>query len=151
MSRSDTLATNRKAYHDYHILETFEAGIALLGTEVKSIRDGKANLKEALVRVKDEEAYLVGCHIHPYTHGNIANHDPLRTRKLLLHKREIRRLMGQVQEKGLTLIPTRLYVKNGRIKLELAMARGKRLHDKREALKAREAGREVERALKDRD
>jgi SsrA-binding protein len=151
MSRSDTLATNRKAYHDYHILETFEAGIALLGTEVKSIRDGKANLKEALVRVKDEEAYLVGCHIHPYTHGNIANHDPLRTRKLLLHKREIRRLMGQVQEKGLTLIPTRLYVKNGRIKLELALARGKRLHDKREALKAREAGREVERALKDRD
>jgi SsrA-binding protein len=149
-SKSETFATNRKAYHDYHVLETYEAGIALKGTEVKSIRQGKVDIKEALIRIRDEEAFLVGCHVQPYTHGNIANHEPARTRKLLLHKQEIRRLVGKVQEKGLTLIPTRMYQKDGRIKLEVALARGKRLHDKREALKSREAGREIERALKDR-
>jgi SsrA-binding protein len=150
MSKAESLASNKKAYHNYQILETFEAGIALLGTEVKSIRQGKVDIKESLIRIRDEEAFLVGCHVHPYTHGNIANHDPTRTRKLLLHKREIRRLIGKVQEKGLTLVPTRFYVKDGRIKLEIALARGKKLHDKREALKTREAGREIERALKER-
>lgn len=150
MPKPETLATNRKAFHQYHILETYEAGIALKGTEVKSIREGKADIKESIVRIRDEEAYLVGCHVQPYSHGNITNHEPTRTRKLLLHKREIRRLQGKVQEKGLTLIPTRLFLKNGRIKVEVALARGKRLHDKREAVKAREAGREIARALKDR-
>jgi SsrA-binding protein len=146
----ETLATNKKAYHNFHVLETFEAGIVLAGTEVKSIREGKVDIKESLVRIRDEEAYLVGCHVHPYSHGNIFNRDPLRVRKLLLHKREIQRLMGKVQEKGLTLIPTRIYLKDGRIKVEIALAKGKRMHDKRETLKTREAGREIERALKDR-
>jgi SsrA-binding protein len=150
MPKAESLASNKKAYHNYQILETFEAGIALMGTEVKSIREGKVDIKESLIRIRDEEAFLVGCHVHPYSHGNIANHDPIRTRKLLLHKREIRRLVGKVQEKGLTLVPTRFYLKNGRIKLEIALARGKKLHDKREALKNREAGREIERALKER-
>lgn len=150
MPKSETLATNRKAFHDYHVLETYEAGIVLKGTEVKSIREGKVDIKESLVRIRDEEAYLVGCHVQPYSHGNITNHEPVRTRKLLLHKQEIRRLQGKVQEKGLTLLPTRLFLKNGRIKVEVALARGKRLHDKREALKSREAGREIERALKER-
>jgi len=149
-SGPETLATNKKAYHNFHVLETFEAGIVLAGTEVKSIREGKVDLKEGLVRIRDEEAYLVGCHVHPYSHGNIFNRDPIRTRKLLLHKREIRRLMGKVQEKGLTLIPTRVYLNNGRVKVEIALAKGKRVHDKRETLKSREATREIERALKDR-
>jgi SsrA-binding protein len=150
MLKAESLATNKKAFHDYHILETFEAGIALLGTEVKSIREGKVDIKESMIRIRDEEAFLVGCHVHPYSHGNLFNHEPVRTRKLLLHKREIRRLMGKVQEKGLTLVPTRVYLKNGRIKVEIALAKGKKMHDKRETLKTREAGREVERALKDR-
>lgn len=144
------LATNKKAYHNYHLLETFEAGIVLVGTEVKSIRAGKVDLVDGLVRIRGEQAYLEGCHVHPYSHGNIMNHQPDRRRKLLLHKREIVRLVGKVQEKGLTLIPTRLYLKDGRIKVEIALGKGKRLHDKRETLKKREAGREMERALKDR-
>lgn len=150
MSKSETFATNRKAYHDYHILETYEAGLVLKGTEVKSIRQGKVDIKESLIRIRNEEAFLVGCNVQPYTHGNIANHEPTRARKLLLHKQEIVKLVGKVQEKGLTLIPTRMFLKNGRIKVEVGLARGKRLHDKREALKSREAGREIERALKDR-
>ena len=148
--KSSQLATNKKAYHNYHLLETYEAGIALVGTEVKSIREGKADIQDGVVRIRGEQAYLEGCHVHPYSHGNIMNHEPDRSRRLLLHKREIRRLMGKVQEKGLTLVPTRLYLKDGRIKVEIALGKGKRLHDKRETLKSREAGREMERALKDR-
>jgi len=148
MSKSGNLATNKKAYHNYHILETYEAGIALVGTEVKSIRNGKVDIVDGLVRIRGEEAYLEGCHVHPYSHGNIMNHDPDRSRRLLLHKHEIRRLMGKIKEKGLTLVPTRFYLKGGRIKVELALAKGKRMHDKRETLKAREAGREMERAVK---
>jgi SsrA-binding protein len=146
--KSDNLATNKKAYHNYHILETYEAGIALVGTEVKSIRNGKVDIVDGLVRIRGEEAFLEGVHVHPYTHGNIMNHDPDRSRKLLLHRHEIRRLMGKIKEKGLTLVPTRFYLKDGRIKVELALAKGKRMHDKREAIKAREAGREMERAVK---
>jgi SsrA-binding protein len=146
--KSDNLATNKKAYHNYHILETYEAGIALVGTEVKSIRNGKVDIVDGLVRIRGEEAFLEGVHVHPYTHGNIANREPGRSRKLLLHRHELRRLMGKVQEKGLTLVPTRFYLKNGRIKVEIALAKGKRLHDKREAIKAREAGREMARAVK---
>ena len=149
-TKSENLATNKKAYHNYHVLETFEAGIALVGTEVKSIRNGKVDIVDGLVRIRGEEAFLEGVHVHPYTHGNIANHEPARSRKLLLHRQEIRRLIGKVQEKGLTLVPTRFYLKNGRIKVEIALAKGKRLHDKREAIKTREAGREMERAVKDR-
>ena len=151
MSKADTLASNRKAYHNYFITETYEAGIVLVGTEVKSLREGKADIKEAYVRIDGGEAFLMGCHIQPYSHGNYSNHPPVRPRKLLLHKREILRLIGTVQEKGLTLVPTRFYLKNGRIKLEIGLARGKHLHDKRDALKKREAQRDIERALKDRD
>jgi len=150
MSKSDNLASNRKAYHNYHILETFECGVVLRGTEVKSLREGKADIKESYVRIDNEEVFLVGCHIQPYTHGNINNHPPVRPRKLLMHKQEIRRLIGTVQEKGLTLVPIRFYLKKGRVKLAIGLARGKHLHDKREALKTREANREMERALKDR-
>ncbi|MFQ5507784.1 MAG: SsrA-binding protein SmpB [Leptospirillia bacterium] len=147
---SDTLASNKKAYHNYHILDTYEAGIALLGTEVKSLRLGKGDIKEAYVRLDGEEAFLIGCHIQPYSHGNIMNHEPTRRRKLLLHKREIRRLASKVQEQGLTLIPLRFYLKNGRIKLEVGLGKGKHLHDKRDDLKKREARREIDRAIKDR-
>ncbi|MDH5527680.1 MAG: SsrA-binding protein SmpB [Nitrospirota bacterium] len=150
MSKQNALATNKRAYHNYHVLETWEAGIQLVGTEVKSIRQGKVDIKEAIVRIENEEAFLVGCHVHHYEFGNYANHEPLRRRKLLLHKREIIRLLGKVQEKGLTLIPLRFYLKNGRIKLEFGLCRGKKLHDKRETLKKHEATRDIERALKDR-
>lgn len=148
MPKSDNLATNKKAYHNYHILETYEAGIALVGTEVKSIRGGKVDIQDGLVRIRGEEAFLEGVHVHPYSHGNIMNHDPDRSRKLLLHRHEIRRLMGKAKEKGLTVVPTRLYLKAGRIKVEVALAKGKRMHDKREVLRARDAGREIERAVK---
>jgi len=148
--KSENLATNKKAYHNYHVLETFEAGIALVGTEVKSIRNGKVDIVDGLVRIRGEEAYLEGCHVHPYSHGNIMNHDPDRSRKLLLHRHEIRRLLGKIKEKGLTLVPTRFYLKNGRIKVELALAKGKRMHDKRETLKRKMDERETRRALADR-
>ncbi len=142
------VATNRKAYHRYHIEEVFEAGICLLGTEIKSIREGKVNLQESFGRLQNEELFLHNCHITPYSHGNISNHQPLRTRKLLLHRREIHRLLGKVQQKGLALVPLRIYLKKGKAKVELALARGKKLYDKREAIKKREADREKERALK---
>jgi len=148
MSKADTVANNKKAFHNYHILETFEAGIVLLGTEVKSIRQGHVDIKEAYVRIDDGQAYLVGAHVLPYSHGNQQNHTPVRNRKLLLHKREIERLIGKTQEKGLTLVPTRLYLKGGRIKLEVGLGRGKHLHDKRDDLKKKEANREMQRALK---
>lgn len=143
-----TLATNRKARHEYEVLETYEAGIALLGTEVKSLRAGRANLQDSYAAVEGGEVYLVNCHISPYPGASLFNHDPLRRRKLLLHKQEIRRLIGKVQEKGLTLIPLCFYLKDGRVKVELALARGKKLHDRREDLKERAIRREVEQALK---
>ena len=145
------VATNRKAYHDYFIEEKLEAGVMLRGTEVKSLRDGRVNLQDSYASVHDGEVFLHHCHISPYSHGNIMNHDPLRARKLLLHRKEINKLIGKTQQKGLTLIPLRIYFsKQGRAKVELALAKGKKQYDRRETIKAREAGREVERAIKGR-
>ena len=142
------VASNKKAYHEYFILEKYEAGLALVGTEVKSAREGRVNLKEAYALVRDGEAFLLNCHISPYTHGNRENHDPTRTRKLLLHRQEIRKLIGKTQEKGLTLVPLRVYLKRGRVKVELGLARGKKTHDKREAERTKEADREARAAMK---
>jgi SsrA-binding protein len=142
------VCTNRKAYHDYHIEDTLEAGIALLGTEVKSLREGRANLRDSYAVMRGEEVFLVNCHISPYSHGNIANHDPLRDRKLLLHRSEIERLAGKVAQKGYSLIPLKIYLKGPRFKVELGLARGKRFFEKREAIKEREAKKEIEKALK---
>ncbi len=145
------VATNRKAYHEYFIEEKFEAGIVLKGTEVKSLREGRVNLQDSYASVHEGEVFLHHCHISPYSHGNIMNHDPLRVRKLLLHKKEINKLLGKTQQKGLTLIPLRLYFsKRGQVKVELGLAKGKKLYDRRESLKTREAGREMERAIKGR-
>lgn len=144
------LVTNRKARHDYHIIETYEAGIVLVGTEVKSLRAGKGNLKDSFAMVENGELYLYNMHISPYEKGNIYNKDPLRQRKLLMHKREIARLSGQIKEKGMTLIPLRLYLnERGLVKVELALAKGKALYDKREDIKRRTAEREMERAFKE--
>src|SRR5579883_1655867 len=140
-------AQNRAASHNYFLLERYEAGVALRGTEVKSIREGKANLKDAYGLVKDGEAFLLNVHIGPYSHGNIANHDETRTRKLLLHKEEVRKLLSKTQIKGHTLIPTRLYFKHGRVKCELALAKGKQDWDKRETERRREADREARAAM----
>lgn len=137
------IATNRKARHEYEILETYEAGLALKGTEVKSLREGQVNFKDSYAAISREEAWLVGCHIAPYHHGSDANHDPDRSRKLLLHRREITRLIGKVAERGLTLVPLRLYFKEGRAKVEIGLARGRKLHDKRDALRERDARREM--------
>ncbi|RJQ17955.1 MAG: SsrA-binding protein SmpB [Nitrospiraceae bacterium] len=142
------VATNRKAYHDYHIEGTYEAGISLLGTEVKSLRDGKANLKDSYAVIKNSEAFLLNCHISPYTHGNIQNHDPLRTRKLLLHRKEIDRLWGNISQKGFTLVPLKIYFKNGKAKVEIGLAKGKRQYEKRESIKEKEAKREIERHMR---
>jgi len=139
---------NRKAYHDYHIEETLEAGISLLGTEVKSLREGKANLKDSYVIIKERQAFLLNCHISPYSHGNIMNHDPLRTRKLLLHRKEIDRLTGKVTAKGYTLVPLKIYFKGSFAKVEIGVAKGKRFFEKRDTIKEREARREIERAMK---
>lgn len=144
------ICQNRKAYHDYSIEETLEAGIQLLGTEVKSLRDGRANLSDSYVIIKDSEIFLFNCHISPYSHGNIMNHDPLRTRKLLLHKKEIGRLLGKVQQKGYTLMPLKIYFKGSYIKVEIGLAKGKKVYEKREAIKEREAKRTIERAMKSR-
>ncbi|MBN1546217.1 MAG: SsrA-binding protein SmpB [Syntrophaceae bacterium] len=141
---------NKMARINYDITDTFEAGIVLVGTEVKSLREGRANLKDSYAQVKDEEVFLHDLHISPYTHGNRYNHDPLRTRKLLLHKREIKRLYGRTKEKGFSLIPTKIYFKNGKIKVEIGLGRGKKLHDKREDLKRREDQREIERHFRSR-
>ncbi len=143
------MAVNRKARHDYHIEETYEAGIVLTGTEIKSIRAGRVNIRDSYARVENGEVFLLNAHISPYEQGNRYNHDPLRPRKLLLNKRERRQLHSKTQEKGLTLIPLRIYLKNGRAKLELAVARGKKLYDKREDIAARDAKREMERAFKE--
>jgi SsrA-binding protein len=142
---------NRKAYHDYFIEETLEAGIALLGTEVKSLREGRANLMDSYVLVKDGEAWLLNCHISPYSHGNIANHDPTRTRKLLLHRKEIEKIAGKAAQKGFSLIPLKIYFKGQRAKVEVGLARGKKFFEKRETIKAREAKKEIDRALKSRN
>jgi SsrA-binding protein len=144
------IADNRRARHDYHLLDRLEAGIALTGTEVKALREGRVQLGQAYADVRDGEVWLVGAHISEYVQGNIANHDPDRDRKLLLHRREIASLIGKVQERGLTLVPTRLYFKDGRVKVELALARGKEQRDKRRDIAKREAQRDVERALKSR-
>ena len=145
------IAENRRARHEYHLLERYEAGLVLTGTEVKSLRDGKAILQRAFGDLREGELYLVGAHIPEYTQGNVANHDPDRDRKLLLHRRELDQLVGKVQEKGLTLVPTRLYWKDGRAKVELALGRGKDVRDKRRDIADRDARRQIERALKTRD
>lgn len=142
------IASNKKALHDYFVVQKLEAGIALTGTEVKSLRAGAANLKDSYVLFKDGEAFLFGAHISPYSHGNIENHDPERTRKLLLHRREIEKLHTQVAEKGLTVVPLRLYFKGGKVKTEIAVVRGKKQYDKRETERTREADREAAMAMK---
>ena len=142
------IVDNRRARHDYHLTEKVEAGLALAGTEVKALRDGKATLQQAYAEVRDGEAWLVGLHIPEYGQGNRANHDPDRPRKLLLHRREIDRLYAQVRERGFTLVPTRLYFKDGRVKAEIAVGRGKELHDKRRAIADRDAKRQIERELR---
>ena len=147
-SENRVFADNRKAYHDYSIEDTIEAGIALTGTEVKSIRSGKANLRDSYAAIMNGECILHNVHISPYDQGNQFNHDPRRQRKLLLHKREIARLLGMVQQKGLTLIALRLYEKNGRVKVALGIARGKKLHDKRDAAADKEAQRDIEKAFR---
>jgi SsrA-binding protein len=143
------LASNKRARHDYHVLETFEAGIQLAGTEVKSVREGRVQLKDSYVEFKDGQAYLVGAHISPYSHGNRENRDPERVRKLLLKKREIDRLFGRTQLKGLTVVPLAVYLKGNWIKVEIALVQGKKLYDKREAEKTRELDREMEAAVKE--
>jgi SsrA-binding protein len=142
------IVDNRRARHDYHLLERLEAGLVLTGTEVKSLRDGRASLQQAYADVRGGEVWLVGAHISVYDQGNIANHDPDRDRKLLLHKKEVASLTGKVAQRGLTLVPTKLYFKNGRAKVELALARGKELRDKRRDIAKREADRDMERAVK---
>ncbi len=145
------VAQNRKARHDYFILETFECGIVLTGTEIKSVRDGKINLKEGYALIRNGELWLVGVHISPYEKGSYYNHDPIRDRKLLMKKNEILRLFSKVREKGLTLVPLSVYIKEGkRAKLELALVKGKMLHDKRDSLSERDAKRDMERSLKER-
>ncbi len=141
---------NRQARHNYFIDEVYEAGLVLVGSEVKSLRDGKANLKDSYARIQKGEAFLVNAHVSPYPGANQFNHEPTRTRKLLLHQREIERLSGKTREKGLTVIPLRLYFKKGKAKVELGLARGKKLYDKRETLRRKVAEREVERSLKTR-
>jgi len=145
-----TITENRKARHDFHIEEVYEAGIVLAGTEVKSLRAGRANLKDSYARVDRGEVFLYNAHISPYDQGNRFNHDPLRTRKLLMNKSEIRKLIGRVQEKGLTLVPLKMYFKNGRAKVELALAKGKKLYDKRDDMAARDAKRDMEVAFRER-
>ena len=140
-------AVNRIASHNYFLLEKFEAGVALTGTEVKSIRGGRANLKDSYGLIKDGELWLLNCHISPYEHGSYSNHAALRTRKLLMHREEIRKLIGKTQQKGLTLIPTRMYFKDGRVKIELALAKGKQLWDKRETERRRTADKEAREAV----
>jgi SsrA-binding protein len=144
------IADNRKAFHDFHILETFEAGVALLGTEVKSIREGRVNLRDSFARVEQGEVFLYNVHISSYSHRGYADHEPLRRRKLLLKKQEIRKLIGKTVERGMTLVPVRLYFKNSRVKVALGLAKGKQARDKRETIRAREADRETRAAMKER-
>ena len=145
------IAQNRKAYHDFFILDKYEAGIELFGTEVKSIRMGAVNLKDSYCVIKDGELFVRGMHISPYEKGNIFNKDPVRVRRLLMHKREIMRLFGRVKQEGLTLVPLSLYFKDSRVKVELGLCKGKKLHDKRDDAARREAGRVIERTIKERN
>lgn len=148
-ARMKNFAVNRQAAHYYHFLETFEAGMELRGTEVKSIREGKVNLKDGYATVKGGEVWLLNCHISTYSSGSYLNHDPLRERRLLLHQREINKLASRTQEKGLTLVPTRLYMKGNNIKCELALAKGKKVYDRRETERSRTIKRETEKAIQD--
>jgi len=148
-SNFKTIAENRKARHDYFILETYEAGIELVGTEVKAIRQGGVNLKDSWCTVEDGELWVKGMHISPYDHGNIFNRDPMRVRRLLLHKREINKLYGTVKQTGLTLIPISLYFKDSRVKMQLGLCKGKQLHDKRDDMAAKAAQRDIERTFKE--
>ena len=145
-----TIASHRQARHEYFVLESFEAGISLAGTEVKSLREGRVNLKDSYCSIKDGELYVYNMHISPYEKGNIFNRDPLRPKKLLMHKKEIMRLIGQVSQKGLALIPLSLYFKGPRVKMELGLCKGKKLYDKRETDAKRQAARDIDRAMKDR-
>ena len=142
------LATNRKAFHDYHILEKFEAGIVLKGTEVKSAREGKVNLKDSYATFKDGELFIFSLHISPYHHGTAFNHEPLRTRKLLLHRKEIDKLIGKIKERGLTIVPLKVYLRKGYIKLEIALVKGKKLYDRRDDISKRDLDREMQREMK---
>jgi SsrA-binding protein len=144
------LAENRKAFHDYHILDTYEAGVALMGTEVKAIREGRVNLRDSYARVEGAEVWVYNVHISPYSHRGYADHEPLRRRKLLLHRSEIRKLVGKTVERGMTLVPVRMYFKNGHVKVAVALAKGKKDYDKRETVKRREADREARAAIKTR-
>lgn len=144
-----TIAENKKARHDYFIIESFEAGIELVGTEVKSIRQGGVNLKDSWCSIDDGEIFVKGMHISPYEQGNIFNRDPYRVRKLLLHKKEILRLFGKVKQEGLTLIPISLYLKGSKVKIQLGLCKGKKLHDKRDDMASRDSKREIERTLKE--
>jgi len=150
-SGTKTVATNRKAFHDYYITERFEAGIELFGTEVKSIRQGAVNLKDSYCIVKDGELFVRGMHISPYEKGNIFNRDPMRVRKLLMHKREIMRLAGRVQQDGFALVPLSVYLKGPYVKVEIALVKGKKLYDKRDSERNRDAAREIDKALKERN
>src|SRR6201993_437700 len=145
-----SVAENRKAFHDYHLLESFEAGVALLGPEVKAIREGRVNLRDSFARVEDGEIFLYNVNISPYSHRGYADHEPLRRRKLLLHRDEIRKLIGRTVEKGMTLVPIRMYFKNGRVKVAVSLAKGKKEYDKRETIKRRETERETRAAVKSR-
>ena len=142
------IANNKKAYHDFFIDETYECGIALHGTEVKSMRMGKCSIKEAFVRIEDGEVFVSGMHVSPYEKGNIFNKDPLRVKKLLLHKYEINKLLGKIKEKGYTLVPLQVYFKDGKVKVEIGLARGKKLYDKREAIAKKDQRREAEKEFK---
>jgi SsrA-binding protein len=144
------IAANRQAFHNYEILEKFEAGLVLTGTEIKSAREGRVNLKDSYGLVKAGEVWLLNCHISPYSHGNYANHEPLRTRKLLLKRSEINRLIGRTTERGLTLVPLRMYLKEGRLKCEIALAKGRKVHDKREVSRRKTIDRETKQALSER-
>jgi SsrA-binding protein len=142
------VAENRKAFHDFHLVETFEAGLVLLGTEVKAIREGRVNLRDSFARVEEGEIFLYNVHISPYSHRGYADHEPLRRRKLLLHRSEIRKLIGKTVEKGMTLVPLRMYFKDGRVKIAISVAKGKKDYDKRETIKKRETDRETRAAIK---
>ena len=144
------IADNRKAHHDYHLLESFEAGVALLGTEVKSIREGGVQLRDSFARIEGGEVWIYNVHIRAYSNRGYSDHEPTRRRKLLLHRQEIRKLIGKTVEKGMTLVPVRMYLKNGRIKVAISLAKGKKAHDKRETIKRRETERETRAAVKER-
>ncbi|HUK55122.1 MAG TPA: SsrA-binding protein SmpB [Nitrospiria bacterium] len=150
MANDSVVATNSKAFHDYHIEEKYEVGIVLIGTEVKALREGRANLRDSYASIQGNEVFLYHCHISPYSHGNIANHDPLRVRKLLLNRNEINKLIGKTQQRGFTLVPLKIYFKKGLAKVELALALGKQAADKRETLRRKIAQREIQKAFKQR-